>query len=235
MSVHGRNAGLSMRRLCLLFCLIGAVAAGALPAQAAALRFPPTGKHAFLVDLPKGWQTKTDARGGLLLIPPSQSQHAMIYLGILVDDKLRGQPVSAVAAQVAKSVGVATFDKEEPARMTVPSGGCLRGTAFYGKITEPRGLCAQGEDRDLPARAEHLGAGLDRDAAGDESGRVQDGRSGAQQHHPHERIKNAQVGDNRLGRFRLCGGCRSSSFQSGHANSFQNHSSSILIQHGPSP
>jgi len=129
-----------MRRLCLLLCLIGAVAAGALPARAAALRFPPTGKYSFLIDLPKGWQTKTDARGGLLLIPPSQSQHAMIYLGILVDDKLRGQPVSAVAAQVAKSVGVVAFDKEEPARMTVPSGAVLRGTAFYGKIPEPRGL-----------------------------------------------------------------------------------------------
>jgi hypothetical protein len=123
-----------MRRLCLLLCLI--VAAGALPAQAAEFRFPKTGKYAFLVDLPKGWQTKTDTRGGLLLIPPSQSQHAMIYLDILVDDKLRGQPVSVVAAQVAKSVGVEAFDKEEPARMTVPSGAILRGTAFYGKISE---------------------------------------------------------------------------------------------------
>src|SRR5664279_4073068 len=117
-------AGLTMRRLVLLLCVL---AAGALPAQAKALRFPPTGKHVFLVDLPKGWQTKTDARGGLLLIPPSQSQHAMIYLAILVDDKLRGQPVSAVAAQVAK---------EEPARMTDPQGAILRGTAFYGKISE---------------------------------------------------------------------------------------------------
>src|SRR6202142_3235164 len=136
MRAHGRSRGLRMRRLCLLLCLIGAVAAGALPAQADAVRFPQTGKHAFLVDLPKGWRTKTDARGGLLLIPPSQSQHAMIYLGILVDDKLRGQPVSAVAAAAAKSAGVATFDKEEPARMTVPSGGVIRGTAFYGKIAE---------------------------------------------------------------------------------------------------
>src|ERR1039457_1130415 len=76
------------------------------------------------------------ALGGLLLIPPSQSQHAMIYLGILVDDKLRGQPASAVAAEVAKSVGVETFDKEEPARMTDPQGAILRGTAFYGKISE---------------------------------------------------------------------------------------------------
>lgn len=140
MSVHGRNAGLIMRRLCLLLCLTGAVAAGALPAQAKELRFPKTGKHAFLVDLPKGWQTKTDARGGLLLIPPSQSQHAMIYLSILVDDKLRGQPVNAVAAEVAKSVGVETFDKEEPARMTVPTGAVISGSAFYGEIPEKHGL-----------------------------------------------------------------------------------------------
>jgi len=128
-----------MRRLCLLLCLMGAVAAGAPPAQADAVRFPQTGKHAFLVDLPKGWRTKTDARGGLLLIPPSQTQHAMIYLGILVDDKLRGQPLSAVAAEAAKSAGVATFDKEEPARMTDPQGAVIRGTAFYGKIPEKRG------------------------------------------------------------------------------------------------
>ena len=133
MAIRRGFAGLTMRRLVLLLCVL---AAGALPAQAKALRFPPTGKHVFLVDLPKGWQTKTDARGGLLLIPPSQSQHAMIYLGILVDDKLRGQPVSAVAAEVAKSVGVETFDKEEPARMTDPQGAILRGTAFYGKISE---------------------------------------------------------------------------------------------------
>src|ERR1700690_387209 len=75
MAIRRYLAGLTMRRLVLLLCLL---AAGALPAQAAALRFPPTGKHAFLIDLPKGWQTKTDARGGLLLIPPSQSKHAMI-------------------------------------------------------------------------------------------------------------------------------------------------------------
>jgi hypothetical protein len=137
MAIRHRLAGLTMRRLVLLLCVL---AAGALPAQAKALRFPQTGKHVFLVDLPKGWQTKTDARGGLLLIPPSQSQHAMIYLAILVDDKLRGQPVSAVAAEVAKSVGVETFDKEEPARMTDPQGAVLRGTAFYGNIPERRGL-----------------------------------------------------------------------------------------------
>ena len=64
----------------------------------------------------------------------------MIYLGILVDDKLRGQPVNVVAAEVAKSVGVETFDKEEPARMTVPTGAVIRGSAFYGKTPEKRGL-----------------------------------------------------------------------------------------------
>src|ERR1039458_697329 len=61
MAIRRGLAGLTMRRLVLLLCVL---AAGALPAQAKALRFPQTGKHVFLVDLPKGWQTKTDARGG---------------------------------------------------------------------------------------------------------------------------------------------------------------------------
>ncbi len=118
-------------------CLLGVVA---LPAQAGQIRFPKSGKHAFLVDLPKGWRSLPDARGGLLLVPPSQSQHTMIYLGMLVDDKLRGQPARAVAAEVAKSAGVTAFDKEEPARMTGPDGAIIRGTAFYGKVPEKRGL-----------------------------------------------------------------------------------------------
>ncbi len=139
---HGRyavTAGLAMHRFCLLLALLGAAAA-ALPAPAKELRFPPAGKHAFLVDLPKGWRSKADAAGGLLLIPPTASQHAMIYLGIITDEKLRGQPIEAVAAQAAKAAGVAAFDKQEPARMTVPSGAVVRGTAFYGKIPEKRGL-----------------------------------------------------------------------------------------------
>ena len=125
-----------MRRLFLLLCLM----AVALPAPASEFRFPPAGKHAFLLDLPKGWRTKADARGGLLLIPPAQSQHTLIYLGIIVDDSLRGQPASAVAALAAKAVGVASFDKEEPARMTLPSGAVVRGSAFFGKVPEKRGL-----------------------------------------------------------------------------------------------
>ena len=129
--------GLRMRRLFVVLCLL---AAAALPAQAAEFRFPKTGKYAFLVDLPKAWHSKTDARGGLLLIPPAPSQHAMIYLGIIVDEKLRGQPMSAVAAASAKTAGVVDFDKEEPARMTIPGGAVIRGTAFYGKIPEKRGL-----------------------------------------------------------------------------------------------
>ena len=142
--------GFRMRRLCLLLCLMGAVAAGGLAAQADEFRFPKTGKHAFHVTLPKAWWTKMDARGGLLLIPPSQSQHALIYLGILIDDKLRGQPDSAVAAEAAKSVGVTTFDKQEPARITDQNGAVHRGTAFYGKIPEKRGLSRKAKIMILP-------------------------------------------------------------------------------------
>jgi hypothetical protein len=125
-----------MRRLLLLLCLLSI---GALPAHAAEFRFPKTGKHAFLVDLPKGWRTKPDARGGLLLIPPAEHQHAMLYLGIVVDGTLRGKPLDAVAAQAAKTSGVESFDKQEPARITDAKGAVHRGTAFYGKVPEKKG------------------------------------------------------------------------------------------------
>ena len=129
-----------MRRFLLLVLCLAAV--GALPARAGAaeFRFPQTGKHAFLVDLPKGWRTKSDAKGGLLLIPPATNQHAMLYLSILVDDALRGKPLDAVAAAAAKSAGVESFDKEEPARITDAKGTVRRGTAFYGKVPEKHGL-----------------------------------------------------------------------------------------------
>jgi hypothetical protein len=127
-----------MRRLLVLLCLVGFAA---LPtrASAAEFRFPQTGKHAFLVDLPRGWVTKPDAKGGLLLIPPATRQHAMLYLGIITDDALRGKPLEAVAAAAAKASGVETFDKQEPARITDAKGAVHRGVAFYGKVPEKKG------------------------------------------------------------------------------------------------
>ena len=128
-----------MRRLVLLLCLL-AVALLTQPAQAAQLRFPKTGKHAFLVDLPRGWRTKTDARGGLLLIPPAERQHAMLYLAFTIDDSLRGAPLSAIATHAGNAAGVAAFDKEEPARITDEKGGVHRGSAFSGQMREARGF-----------------------------------------------------------------------------------------------
>jgi hypothetical protein len=127
-----------MRRLLVLLCLV-AFAALPVRAGAAEFRFPQTGKHAFLVDLPRGWVTKPDAKGGLLLIPPATRQHAMLYLGILTDDTLRGKPLEAVAAAAAKPSGVTSFDKQEPARITDAKGAVHRGTAFYGKVPEKKG------------------------------------------------------------------------------------------------
>jgi hypothetical protein len=124
-----------MRLIALVLLLLIA----ALPARAAEFRFPQTGTHAFLVDLPKGWHSKPDARGGLLLIPPADAQHAMLYLGILVDDALRGKSLEAVAAAAAKPSGVETFDKQEPARITDAKGAVHRGAAFYGKVPEKKG------------------------------------------------------------------------------------------------
>jgi len=128
--------GFVMRRLLLLFCLVAVAGA---PARAAEFRFPQAGKHAFLVDLPKGWHSKADAKGGLLLVPPADAQHAMLYLGIIVDDSLRGKPLEAVAAAAAKPSGVESFDKQEPARITDALGAVHRGTAFYGKVSEKKG------------------------------------------------------------------------------------------------
>jgi hypothetical protein len=123
-----------MRRLFILLSLIGGVA---LAAQADELRFPPTGKHAFRVNLPNGWTTKIDTRGGMLLIPPNE--YALIYLAILVDDKLRNQPDTAVAAEQAKIVGIETIDGQSPARIS-DGKTIYRGTAFYAKMPAKRGL-----------------------------------------------------------------------------------------------
>jgi hypothetical protein len=126
-----------MRRLIVVLLLI---AFGAASGHAAALRFPKTGKHAFLVDLPKGWHTKPDAKGGLLLIPPATSQHAMLYLGIFTDDSLRGAELGAVAMAAAKPSGLERFSTKEPARITDQKGVVHRGTAFIGKVPEKNNM-----------------------------------------------------------------------------------------------
>ncbi len=109
-------------------------------ANAKELRFPKTGPHAFALDLPKGWHSKTDEKSGMLLIPPAVSQHAMVYIGFIVDDGLRGKPLDAVADKAGAAAGVKSFDKQEDARVTDAKGGAIhRGTAFYGNIVEKRG------------------------------------------------------------------------------------------------
>ncbi len=138
MAAGSRSRGaFRMRRLVLLLGLIGAVAAGA--AHADALRFPQNGKHAFQVDLPKGWRSKADTSGGLLLVPPYP--HAVIYIGILADDKYRDQPDSAVAGEVAKIAGIEHIDGQGPARISDPKGAVFyKGTTFNGSIPAKRGL-----------------------------------------------------------------------------------------------
>ena len=125
-----------MRFPVLLLVLFAFAAA---PAQARPLQFPPTGAHAFKLDLPRGWNTSTDKRGGLLLVPPDN--HALIYLAILKDAKLRGQPERAVVGQVAKVAGIEMEDKQDAERITASDGTrVIRGTAFYGTLRGKRGL-----------------------------------------------------------------------------------------------
>jgi len=129
-----------MRRV-LTLALLALVSAFALDAASAKqLRFPASGKHGFTLDLPKGWHTKSDEKNGMLLIPPAVSQHAMVYVGLIADDSLRGKPLDAVADKAGAAAGVTSFDKQEDARVTDAKGGAIhRGTAFYGNIPEKRG------------------------------------------------------------------------------------------------
>ncbi len=124
-----------MRRL--FFLLIAALFAA--PAAAAPLHFPKSGAHVFTIDLPPGWTTTTDKRGGLLLVPPDN--HAMIYLAILTDPKLRGAPEREVVGKVAKIAGIKMEDKQEPERLAGTDGVVrYRGIAFYGELPSPRSL-----------------------------------------------------------------------------------------------
>jgi len=128
-----------MRRLVVLLFIMVGVTADGLAAHADAFRFPKTGKHAFHVNLPKGWQSNVDTRGGMLLVPPYP--HAVIYIAILVDDKLRNQPDSAVAAEVAKTGGVQHINQQGPAQVSNPAGTTFyKGTAFYGELPVSHGL-----------------------------------------------------------------------------------------------
>jgi hypothetical protein len=134
-------------RLCLvtlfaaaLTCALAAALAFAPRAQAEEFRFPKTGQHFFQVDLPKTWRATTDKSGGLLLVPPSP-QHAMIYLGVLTDEKLRGKPLRAVATAIGKPAGVEMGGKEDDVRIAGPDGKIVRrGAAFFGDIPAKRGL-----------------------------------------------------------------------------------------------
>jgi hypothetical protein len=114
-----------MRRLVLTLSLLAFAAA----AHAAELRVPKTGAYAFHVTVPKGWHSRYDALGGLLMVPPASSQHAMLYLAILTDAKYRGQPASLVAAEVAKLAGIETIDSQKPAQISGRDG-----TAYFGNI-----------------------------------------------------------------------------------------------------
>jgi hypothetical protein len=97
-------------------------------AAAAELRVPKSGRYAFHVTVPKSWVAKYDTRGGLLMVPPAASQHAMLYLAVLTDQKYRGQSDSVVAAEVAKLAGIAAIDSQKPAQISGRDGIAYVGT-----------------------------------------------------------------------------------------------------------
>jgi hypothetical protein len=116
-----------MRRLLLALIVIAA-----LPAQAETIRYPKLGAHAFQVELPRGWKSTTDKRGGLLLVSPDN--HAMIYLSILTGEQFRGRPESAVAGDVAKLAGISQIESQAPAQIAD-----LNGTAYFGELQDKPG------------------------------------------------------------------------------------------------
>ncbi len=129
-----------MRRLVVLLWLCCGFAA-AQAAAAAELRVPKSGAHFFRVTLLKGWHGKFDAGGGMLIIPPPTSQHAIIYLGILTDAKYRGQDDATAAAAIARNdAKLAGLDKLEKIESEQPAQISGRnGTAYFGTIrTRPR-------------------------------------------------------------------------------------------------
>jgi len=137
----------AMRRLLPLLALLFAAALGVLaltPARAAELRFPKTGAKAFHIDLPDNWRTRTDAHGGLLLIPPAGEQHGLLYLALIADDAVRAEAGIAGAARIAqaaaKPVGIVLDGSEAPARVTDPQERTVfHGMAFTGTMPAKRG------------------------------------------------------------------------------------------------
>ena len=127
--------GAVMRRLVLLLML----AVIAWPAQAKPLRYPSAGAYRFNVDLPEGWRTTTDRRGGLVLVPPDN--HSLIYLSIISEAKWRGRSDSAVVQAVGGIAGIVMTERHESERITAADGArIIRGTAYYGTLPSKHGL-----------------------------------------------------------------------------------------------
>jgi hypothetical protein len=127
------------------FLMAAAVVALAFtPARAAELRFPKTGAKALHIDLPENWRTRADTRGGLLLVPPAGEQRGLLYLALIADDAARTEPGTSGAARIAQGVarpaGIVLDGKQEPARVTDPTGRTVfHGMAFTGTMPAKRG------------------------------------------------------------------------------------------------
>jgi hypothetical protein len=111
--------------------LVSGLLAFAAAALATELRVPKDSPYAFHVTVPKGWHSNYDAFGGLLMVPPAPSQHAMIYLAVLKSEKYRNQTDSVVAADVARLAGIEKIESQKPAKISGRDG-----TAYFGTIVK---------------------------------------------------------------------------------------------------
>lgn len=128
----------------LRFCVLLLLACIVLPTSASdgradPFRHPESGAYAFRGDLPKGWQSKTDKSGGLLLVAPGE--RSLVYLAVTTDEKLRGKPARTIADHVAAVAGIEQVADQGAARISDTDGGRIRrGNAFSGVMPGKRGL-----------------------------------------------------------------------------------------------
>ena len=92
---------------------------------------PKNSPYAFHVTVPKGWHSKYDAFGGLLMVPPAASQHAMLYLAVLKSEKYRNQSDASSPPTSPASPASRAIESQKPAKISGRDG-----IAYFGTIVK---------------------------------------------------------------------------------------------------